>query len=289
MRIVITGAGGMLAQALLPELRGRGHQVTGLTRAELDVTDPDAVDRELERLRPQVVVQCAAFTAVDAAEEHRGRAFAVNEGGTANVARACQKLGALLVYPSSDYVFSGNSSQPYRPEQEIEPINEYGRSKAAGEAAAREAGRWLVLRTSWLYGHGGRNFVDTIVAMARERDVLQVVDDQWGRPTWTCTLSVCIADLAERGATGILHCTDGGEAVNWHGLAADALKVEGLSARVEPVSTEEFPRPARRPRYSVLDCSATEELLSRSLPDWRVTLRRHLGAADAACNARAAR
>lgn len=277
MRVLITGTGGMLAHALVPELRGRGHETIALTRAELDVTDPTAVERALDRHLPDVVVQCAAFTAVDAAEERVEEAFAVNEEGTRNVARACQTHGTLLVYPSSDYVFAGSGERPYSPDDPIEPVNAYGRSKAAGETAAMEAGRALVVRTSWLYGAGGRNFVDTILGLARERDVLQVVNDQWGRPTWTGTLAACLAELAERGATGVLHCTDGGEPVTWHGLAVEALKAEGLTTVVEPVSSGAFPRPADRPEYSVLDCSGTEALLGRPLPDWRATLRRHLG------------
>lgn len=276
MHFVVTGAAGMLAQALVPMLRSRGHQVTPLTRADLDVTDADQVERVLDGLCPHVVVQCAAFTAVDAAEEQESAARAVNAEGTRNVARSCRKTGALLVYPSTDYVFSGNSDRPYLPSDPIAPVNAYGRSKAAGENAAREAERSLVIRTSWLYGAGGPNFVDTILRLARERDVLTVVDDQWGRPTWTGTLAECISSAAENGLTGVLHCSDGGGTTTWHGFATEAVRAVGLPTRIDPVPTEAYPRPAPRPRYSVLDCVETERLLGQILPDWRGSLRRHI-------------
>lgn len=278
MRVLVTGAGGMLAQALVPELRRRGHEVHAPARAELDITREDAVGDAFASARPEVVVQCAAYTAVDDAESNYQEALRVNAVATEIVARACHQTGALLVYPSTDYVFPGSASRPYRPDDPIEPVNAYGRSKAAGEEAAREAERWLVVRTSWLYGAGGRHFVDTISRLARERGAVDVVDDQVGRPTWTGTLAGVLADLAERGATGTHHATDGGEPVSWHGFAREILRQQEIRAEVRPVSSSAFARPAPRPAYSVLDCASTEAALHRSLPDWRHALTAHLRA-----------
>lgn len=276
MHILITGAGGMLAKAMTPALEGSGHRVTPFSRAELDITDHRSVEAELKAHRPDVVVQCAAFTAVDAAEERPAEAFAVNAEGTFNVARACQRIGAMFVYPSTDYVFRGTSKRPYRVDDPVDPVNSYGRSKAAGEEAAREADRYLVVRTSWLYGAGGANFVDTMSRLGRERESLSVVDDQVGRPTWTATLADAIADLLERGTTGIAHCTDVGDPVSWYGFARETLRLQGIETPVEPVGSEAFPRPAPRPAYSVLDCTETEAILGRPLPRWEEALRRYL-------------
>lgn len=266
----------MLAQSLVPEISMRGHAVVGLRRAELDVLDGRAVARVMEEQRPDVVVQCAAYTDVDRAEADEAGAFAVNAEATLHVARACHTVGALLVYPSTDYVFAGDATAPYGPESPIRPINAYGRSKAAGEKAAREAARSLVVRTSWLYGAGGRNFVDTITRLGRERSELEVVNDQIGRPTWTRSLSAAIVRLAESDAEGVVHWSGGGDPVSWHGVAVEALRVLGLATAVAPVGSEKFARPAQRPAYSVLDCSAAEALLGSPSTDWRSDLRAHL-------------
>lgn len=283
MKVLITGAGGMLAQALVPALRARGHEVVALNRAALDVTDERAVAATLDAERPSVVIQCAAFTAVDAAEAEEPRARLVNATGTLHVARSCQRIGARLVYPSTDYVFAGTGRQPYRPDDSPDPVNAYGRTKLEGEQAALEAEGALVVRTSWLYGSGGPNFVDTITRLARERDRLEVVDDQQGRPTWTNSLAVTLAELLEQDAVGIFHATDGGEPVSWFGLARAVLEMRSRQTPVHPTSSKLLSRPAARPAYSVLDCSATEELIGRRLPRWKDMLARYLtggGAGD---------
>jgi dTDP-4-dehydrorhamnose reductase len=276
MRIAVTGGDGMLALALVPELRARGHEVRPYTRAELDVTDASAAVAALGSFQPEVVIQCAAFTAVDDAERQRDLAMKVNAGGTENIAKVCHDLAALLVYPSSDYVFRGDGTRPYRPDDPVDPINEYGRSKAAGEDAARAAGRWIVVRTSWLYGAGGPNFVDTMSRLARERESLDVVDDQVGRPTWTGTLATTMAALIESGAKGTLHATDSGDPVTWYGFAREILRLGGSPTPVRPMDSATFPRPAARPGYSVLDCAETERIIGRPLPTWRDALTRYL-------------
>lgn len=266
----------MLARALVPILRGAGHAVVVVGRADLDVTVRVAVERRLLMERPDAVVQCAAYTAVDQAEQEEELAFMVNAGGTCNIAGACQKLGATLVYPSTDYVFSGTAARPYRPGDETEPVNAYGRSKLAGERAAARCDRHLVIRTSWLYGAGGTNFVDTIRRLADEREFLEVVDDQVGRPTSTVELSRICALLLGVGAAGTFHVSGGGPVTTWCGFAREITRQTGQPVEVRPVPSSRFPRPAQRPAYSVLDCSAVEKLVELPLADWRESLTEYL-------------
>lgn len=266
----------MLAHALLPELRSRGHEVTGLSRSALDVTDREAVFSVLRSVRPDAVVQCAAYTAVDDAEANEAEAYKVNADGTRNVAESCQNISALFVFPSTDYVFSGKDLRPYRPDDAPAPVNAYGRSKLEGERAARAAARSLIVRTSWLYGAGGKNFVDTILDRGRTRETVDVVADQVGKPTWAGSLSAVIAELLQLGAAGTFHACDGGEPVSWHGFANEIFSQMSLRASLRAVSTGEFPRLAPRPGFSVLDCTGTEAALGRPLPNWKESLRRYL-------------
>lgn len=271
MKVLLTGSRGMLAQAVRRELERRGHDVVAPDEAELDVTRPEDVDRVLGEAAPQAVVQCAAYTAVDLAEEHEDEAMRVNGDGTAIVARACHRLGAQFVYPSTDYVFDGTATEPYRPDTAPAPLNAYGRSKLAGEVAAREAGQVLIVRTAWLYGAGGPNFPAAILRKARAGETLRVVADQRGAPTWTVDLARVFLDLLERNARpGIYHATNGGQ-TTWHGFAREALRLAGLPTHVEAITTEDMPRPAARPRYSVLDCSATEAIVGPIRP-WQDAL-----------------
>jgi dTDP-4-dehydrorhamnose reductase len=276
MKILVTGAGGMLSHALVPILHTSGHDVVAVGRAELDVTERDAVERRVQAERPDAVVQCAAYTAVDRAEREEELAFMVNAEATGYVADACQRIGAMLVYPSTDYVFAGTGDRPYRPEDATGPINAYGRSKLAGERAASRCDRSLVVRTSLLYGAGGSNFVDTIRRLAAERESLDVVDDQTGRPTTTAEFSRTVARLLELGAAGTFHATGGGPATTWYGLAREIVGRMGGSTEVRPVPSSRFPRPAQRPAYSMLECSATERVTGREFRDWRDSLSAYL-------------
>lgn len=271
MRVLVTGAGGMLARAVREEFARRGHDVVALDRAALDVTDEAAVRRALHEHRPAAVLHCAAYTRVDDAEAEEALAFAVNAEAARHVARACREVGARFVYPSTDYVFDGRAATPYHPEAPTSPLNAYGRSKRAGEAAAAEAGDHLVVRTSWLFDGRGRNFVTTILERARRGERLRVVEDQRGSPTWAGTLAWILAGLLERRApSGIYHAANRGE-TTWYGLAAEALRLVGVPAEVEPVTSAEFPRPAARPAYSVLDCSTTEAVVG-PIPRWEDAL-----------------
>jgi dTDP-4-dehydrorhamnose reductase len=276
MKVLVTGGRGMLATTLVPTLVGAGHEVWAPGREELDVTDAVAVERALLDRRPDAVVQCAAYTAVDRAEAEEAEAHRLNAEAAGIVARSCQSVGSVFVYPSTDYVFPGEGERPFRPTDPTGPVNAYGRSKLAGEEAARGAGRALVVRTSWLYGRGGPNFVETIARLASERPTLEVVDDQIGRPTWTGTLAEVLLGLLERAAIGTFHASDGGDPVSWFDFAREIVKRLSLETCILPVPTGAVPRPARRPRYSVLDLAETAALLGRPLPDWRTALDRYL-------------
>jgi dTDP-4-dehydrorhamnose reductase len=270
MKLVITGAGGMLAQAVTSQVRQRGHTVVLADRAQLDVTDAKAVAHFITREHPDAVIQCAAYTRVDAAEREEVQALAVNAGGTAHVASACSSINACLLYPSSDYVFDGSAQRAYRPDDTTHPLNVYGSSKLAGEEAARIADRHLIVRTSWLYGAGGRNFVRTILERARAKEPLRVVDDQIGSPTWTQDLAGTLITLLELNApAGVYHACNRGE-TTWYGLACAALELAGLETSITATKTDAARRPLR-PAYSVLDCSATEAITA-PLPHWRDAL-----------------
>ena len=275
----MTGAGGLLAHALMRELRRRGVPTTAMERGELDVTRAADVRRAVAAVRPTTVLHCAAYTAVDRAESDESTAFAVNEAGTANVARAAAAVGALVVYPSTDYVFSGDAETPYRPGDPTGPLSVYGRSKLAGERAVRRSGaRCLIVRTSWLFGPGGRDFVDVVIERSRRGASIRVVHDQTGSPTWTMELAPALLDLASSGREGVFHLAGRGQATWWE-LACETLRLDGLAqSRVEPVTTKEYGAPAPRPRSSVLDTSDAEAALGRALPCWRNSLAEHLGA-----------
>lgn len=281
VKVLVTGAGGMLACALHDVLEARGHEVAPLARRELDVTDAQRVRDVVGAERPDVVVQCAAYTRVDDAEREEEVALHINAEGARNAARACREVGARFVYPSTDYVFDGAARSPYAPYAPPAPLNAYGRSKLAGEHAAFEAGDALIVRTSWLYGAGGRHFVGTIVQRARAGTPLDIVDDQRGAPTWTYDLAGMIVVLLERSAPrGIYHATNAGD-TTWYELGCAALELAGVRADVHAVASEERPDRAVRPRYSVLDCADTYAITGAAR-HWREALERAIGAGVAA-------
>jgi dTDP-4-dehydrorhamnose reductase len=276
MRILVTGAAGLLGSAVTAEARRRGDQVTAAGRERLDVRDRGACRAVMRAAAPDVVVHCAAYTDVDGAEVHEELALEVNRDGVRNVMEAAGDVGAVVVYPSTDYVFDGRARQPYREDHPSSPLGAYGRSKLAGEEVVRAAGdEHLVLRTSWLYGAGGRNFVDTIRRLAGERDELRVVGDQRGRPTWSASLAVALLDLVHAGGRGTLHACDAGDA-SWDELAGAVIDLLGLGARLVPVTTAEWGAAAPRPTFSVLALERAEALLGRPFPHWRESLRTYL-------------
>lgn len=274
-RILLTGAAGMLARAFIERLDAGDADYVALSRNDLDVTDAAAVRNAILDFNPGIVIQCAGYTRVDEAESQPARAFAVNADGAANVAAACREVGARFLYPSTDYVFDGSATSPYPPEAAASPLNAYGRSKMEGEKLAAAAGGVLIIRTSWLYGAGGRNFVRTVADRVTTGQTMRVVADQHGAPTWTADFATAALQLLRSpAATGTFHFTNSG-AATWYDLAVEVARELGAAGRVEPCGTADFPVAARRPRYSVLDCSSTEALIGKARP-WRVALREAL-------------
>ncbi len=268
---VVLGAAGMLGRAMSEWLDERGLSFSAADRDDLDITDPSAIQASKFPM-DAVWFNCAAWTDVDGAEEHKAEALAVNGGpGLAMLCERLKDAGGRLVHVSTDYVFDGKATSPYRIDEPRNPIGAYGRTKAAGEAIIECSGcEHVIVRTSWLYAPWANNFVRTMARLTRDKDRLRVVDDQRGRPTSAQHLARSLVALADADVTGVFHVTDGGDC-SWHGFACAIRDGLGHTCDIEPCTTAEFPRPAPRPAYSVLDLSGTEALLGK-LPDWRTNL-----------------
>jgi dTDP-4-dehydrorhamnose reductase len=274
---MVTGVGGQLGTRLVGELDG--EDVVGLTIDDLDITDVDAVDAVIRDVRPDIVVNAAAYTAVDAAETAARQAFAVNELGPRLIAGALARHGGRLVHVSTDYVFGGDATQPYEPDDQPAPSTVYGRSKLAGERAvvAVLPGACHVVRTAWMYGGPGPNFVDTMVGLERSRETVDVVDDQIGSPTWVGDLAAALIELGSSATpAGVLHYVNAGQA-SWFELAQEVFRLIGADpARVLPVPTSRFPRPAPRPAWSVLSTHSWTNRAFAAPRHWRAALRDYL-------------
>ncbi len=281
VRWLVVGAGGQLGTDILRVLeRGGERDVVGLTRADLDVADRTAVDKALAAHAPSVVVNAAAYTAVDAAETDEAAAAAANTAAPGFLAEACAQSGARLVHLSTDYVFAGDGTQPYDEDDPTGPRSVYGRTKLAGEKAVLHAlPSAYVVRTAWVYGAAGSNFVKTMAKLERTHETLSVVDDQRGSPTWSFDLATGVVALARSGASGgVYHCTNSGE-TTWCGFARAIFEELGADpARVAPTTTEAFPRPAPRPAYSVLANRRWEQAGLPAMPHWRDALHRAFAA-----------
>jgi dTDP-4-dehydrorhamnose reductase len=278
MKVLITGANGQLGRALQATVR-LGVSIIAAGSAELDIGDAAAVDALLSAERPDAIFNAAAYTAVDKAESEEALAMRINAEGVANLARGAAAVGARLVHVSTDFVFDGRSGIPYAPEAPTAPLGVYGRTKRQGEIAAGPDA--LIVRTAWVYGSQGGNFVRTMLRLMAERDEVRVVADQIGTPTFAASLADALWRLHAAGAKGLFHYTDSG-AASWYDFAVaiqeEALAI-GLLARavpVIPIATSDYPTPAARPHYSVLDKSATFALLGGAAPHWRVNLRKML-------------
>lgn len=273
MKVLITGAGGQVGRALLAAAPG-GIEAMGLDSATLDITDSAAVATKVAQIAPELIINAAAYTAVDKAESEPERAFAVNRDGVANLAAT----GVKLVHISTDFVFDGAASSPYGVNAPTNPLGIYGASKLAGEQAAGTDA--LIIRTAWVYASKGHNFVHTMLRLMRERGAVRVVADQIGSPTWASALAAAIWALAAKDARGLYHYTDAGKA-SWHDFAcaiaeeACALGLLETMPAITPITTADFPTPARRPAYSVLDTSETDALIGAA-PLWRANLRNML-------------
>lgn len=269
--LLVIGADGMLGRCWTELLTARGVDHRSTTLDELDITDASALG-EFVTQGTQWVINCAAYTLVDAAEEHEELASEVNGHAVGRMAERCKSVGAKLLHYSTDYVFDGTAATPYSTDHPISPVNAYGRSKALGESLIERSGvEHLLVRSSWLYAPWANNFVRTIGDLARSRDSLRVVDDQRGRPTDSRKLAEMSLAVAERGGRGVFHVTDAGDC-SWFEFATLIAEVVNPSCRVEPCTSEEFPRPAPRPTYSVLDISKTEELVG-PLVSWEDRVR----------------
>ncbi|MCG5470868.1 dTDP-4-dehydrorhamnose reductase [Micromonospora sp. LAH09] len=277
-RLLVTGAGGMLGRDLVTVLHARPDlKVTAATRADLDVTDPAAVRAAVGD--DEIVINTAAWTNVDGAEADEAAATAVNGTAVANLASACAATGARLIQVSTDYVLAGDARTPYPEDAPTAPVNAYGRSKLVGEQAVARLlpHTGYVVRTAWLYGAHGPNFVATMLQLAEQREHIDVVDDQHGQPTWSYRLAEQLAALADsaldgRAAPGVYHSTCTGQ-TTWYGLARAVFTLTGLDPeRIRPTTSDRYPRPAPRPAYSVLAHSRWAAAGLPSLPDWHATL-----------------
>ena len=282
MRIEVVGSRGQLGRELLRTLARTSHQASGHDVESVDIRDPGSVAALLDDVRPDAVINCAAWTRVDAAETEEAAANGVNADGPRVLAEGCRSRGILLCHLSTDYVFDGTATEPIDEAAAPHPQSAYGRGKLAGEAAVRAAlPSHQIVRTAWLYGQEGPNFVLTMLRLARERGALRVVADQWGSPTWTGHLAPALVRLVERGTPGTYHLTNSGS-TSWHGFAQAIVEEAGLSVPVEPIGTADYPTPAPRPAYSVLANRAWERLGEAPLPPWRDGLRGYLAQRAAA-------
>ena len=282
--VLVTGAAGQLGAELVAALAPHGR-VVATTHADLDLADPDAIVALVRRVRPAWIVNAAAYTAVDAAEHEAALADAVNGVAPGVLADEARRAGALLIHYSTDYVFDGRATTPYDEASPVNPLSAYGRSKLAGERAVAASGAdALVLRTSWVYSRRGRNFLTTMRRLSAERKELRVVDDQTGAPTWARELARATARIVANGRhvvaerRGLYHLTARG-ATTWYGFAR-AILADVPDVRVVPITTAEYPTPAKRPRYSVLGTARFERAFGFALPDWQPSLVECLASAE---------
>ena len=303
MKILVTGVNGQLGHDVLNEVIRRGHTGIGSGSAPeyrgvpdgsaacsadyvgMDITKDEQVLEKLRILRPEAVIHCAAWTDVDGAEEEANipRVFAVNEGGTRNLARACADVGCRMMYISTDYVFDGQGSEAWKPDcRDFHPLNVYGRSKLAGELALAEMlEQYFIVRIAWVFGLNGKNFVKTMLQIGKTHDTLRVVNDQIGTPTYTRDLARLLADLIESEKYGIYHATNEGGYISWYDFACEIFRQAGMDMTVLPVTTAEYGLSrARRPFNSRLDKSKLAENGFLPLPDWQDALARYLKEID---------
>ncbi|MBQ7154123.1 MAG: dTDP-4-dehydrorhamnose reductase [Synergistaceae bacterium] len=296
-RTLITGANGQLGRDLVHELSGRGteciasdiqSEFLGEERCryiQMDITDSETVTRTIAEARPERVIHCAAWTAVDSAEEEANRAkvHAINADGTENIARACAEIGAVMTYISTDYIFDGTGTRAWKPDDEnYSPLNYYGQTKLEGELAVKKflrSGKFFIVRIAWVFGKNGTNFVRTMLKLSQNHDTLRVVNDQIGTPTYTPDLARLLADMNESEKFGIYHATNEGGFISWYDFAREIFAQAGKTVNVIPVTTQEYGlSKAMRPYNSRLDKSKLVEAGFTPLPDWRDALRRYLAA-----------
>lgn len=277
MRILVTGKTGQLGHDVLLELERRGHEAVGTGSADMDITDESAVSLVLHKYQPEAVIHCAAYTAVDAAEDDEERCQSVNVDGTVNIARVCREIGAKMLYLSTEYVFSGEGERPWEPEDKTAPLNVYGRTKYEGELAVKQyLDRFFIVRISWIYGINGKNFVKTMRRLGEEKGSVSVVNDQVGSPTYTRDLAVLLVDMIESEKFGVYHASNEGTC-SWYEFACEIFKQSGMDdVVVTPVDTSAFPAKAARPKNSRMNKDKLRENGFSLLPSWQDALQRFI-------------
>jgi dTDP-4-dehydrorhamnose reductase len=276
MKVIVTGAKGQLGTDLVHLLANRGYEVYGYGREELDITNFNQVKQVISKINPDIVIHTAAYTKVDLAESEPDQAFLINAYGTRNVAATSEAVGAKLVYISTDYVFDGTANVPYNEFAPTNPLGVYGKSKLAGEQFVRDLhSKFFIVRTSWVYGKHGNNFVKTMLKLAQERDELMIVHDQVGCPTYTVDLANCILQLIQTEKYGIYHVSNSGQC-SWYEFAIAIFEEAGIEVKVNPCATKDFPRPAPRPAYSVFEHMALRLNDFKEMPNWRESLKNFL-------------
>lgn len=281
MKVLVTGVGGQLGFDVVNELNKRGHEAVGTDVKEMDVTDRSAVERVMNDVKPSAVIHCAAWTAVDAAEEPENvaKVRAINATGTEYIADECKKLGCKLVYLSTDYVFNGQGTEPWKPDcKDYKPLSVYGQTKLEGElAVAERLEKYFIVRIAWVFGLNGKNFVKTMLNVGKKYDTVRVVNDQIGTPTYTYDLARLLVDMVESDKYGYYHATNEGGFVSWYDFTKEIYRQAGYATKVVPVTTAEYGlSKAARPFNSRLDKSKLVENGFKPLPDWRDALARYL-------------
>lgn len=279
MKVLVTGVNGQLGYDVVNELKKRGHEAVGVDIAEMDITDEASVVRVMGEVKPDAVIHCAAWTAVDAAEDNEEKVRLVNATGTKYIATECKKLGCKLMYISTDYVFDGQGETPWKPDcKEYAPLNVYGQTKLEGELAVSSSlDNYYIVRIAWVFGKNGNNFIKTMLRLAESHDILRVVCDQIGTPTYTYDLARLLVDMIETDKYGYYHATNEGGYISWADFAIEIFKMVNLKVCVEPVATEEYGlSKARRPVNSRLDKSKLVQNGFAPLPTWQDALARYL-------------
>lgn len=277
MKVLVTGINGQLGHDVMRELEKRGHEAVGVDIEEMDITDAACVRRVMTRTVPEAVIHCSAYTAVDRAEEEVELCRRVNAEGTKNVAEVCEELDCKLLYLSTDYIFSGEGERPWEPGDEPDPLNVYGLTKYEGEQEIKSRiNKFFIVRISWVFGVNGNNFIKTMLRLGRENGAVRVVDDQIGSPTYTYDLAVLLVDMIETEKYGEYHATNEG-VCSWYEFAKEIFAAAGMSeVEVTPVSSEEFPVKAKRPKNSRM---SKEELVKNGfnkLPSWQDAVKRYV-------------
>ena len=276
MRILVTGVKGQLGHDVVNELAKRGHTPIGVDVEEMDITDASAVEKEMKKEPLDAVIHCAAYTAVDAAEDNREICMRVNAEGPRNSARVCRELDLKMVYISTDYVFDGEGERPWEPDDPRDPLNVYGESKYQGELAVEEyLEKYFTVRIAWVFGVIGKNFIKTMLRLAESQKEINVVNDQIGSPTYTYDLAVLLADMVETEKYGRYHATNEG-LCTWYEFAKEIFRQAGVDIKVNPVSSDEFPAKAKRPHNSRMDKTKLVQNGFRPLPPWQDALKRYL-------------